>query len=93
MSTDTFFKTTLTCRDYDNQLTSLPDLTRLKNLKELNCSDNQLNCSDNQLNSLPNPLPESLEILYCFDNNLTYLPEKTIYINSLVYFYNKHIKE
>ena len=44
----------------------LPDLTRFKNLKILNCSYNKLT-------SLP-PLNENLEILYCHNNKLTYLP-------------------
>ena len=45
---------------------SFPDLTKFKNLKELNCSNNQLT-------SLPT-LPQNLEILYCFNNQLTSLP-------------------
>ena len=47
-------------------ITSFPDLTKFKNLKELNCSNNQLT-------SLPT-LPQNLEILYCFNNQLTSLP-------------------
>ena len=54
------------CRSF----TSLPDLTRFKNLKELNCSINKLSC-------LPDSLPQSLEILYCSNNKLTYLPDLT----------------
>ena len=45
-------------------ITSLPDLTRFKNLKELYCSDNKLT-------SLPANLPQYLEILYCSKNKLT----------------------
>jgi Leucine-rich repeat (LRR) protein len=48
-------------------ITSLPDLTRFKNLKELYCSDNKLS-------SLP-MLPKSIEILYCSKNKLTSLPD------------------
>ena len=51
-------------------ITSLPDLTRFKNLKELYCSDNQLT-------SLPTTLPQSLEILYCSKNKITSLPDLT----------------
>jgi Leucine-rich repeat (LRR) protein len=51
-----------------NDLTSLPDLTRFKNLKELYCGFNKLT-------SLPNNLPESLEILHCSFNKLTSLPD------------------
>ena len=51
-------------------ITYLPDLTRFKNLREFNCSDNQLN-------SLPTNLPEGLEILYCSSNQLTSLPDLT----------------
>ena len=44
----------------------LPDLTRFKNLKKLDCSYNQLT-------SLPT-LPPNLEELFCFNNQLTSLP-------------------
>ena len=54
----------------DRNITSLPDLTRFKNLKELYCSANQLS-------SLPTTLPQTLEILFCSDNKLTYLPNLT----------------
>ena len=47
-------------------ITSLPDLTRFKNLKELNCSINKLSC-------LPDSLPQSLEILYCSNNKLIFI--------------------
>jgi Leucine-rich repeat (LRR) protein len=50
-------------------ITSLPDLTRFKNLKELYCSDNKLTSISSTL------LPQSLEILYCSDNKLTSLPD------------------
>jgi Leucine-rich repeat (LRR) protein len=66
-------------------ITSLPDLTRFKNLKELYCSDNQLTslhslpesleilyCSKNKLTSLPN-LPQNLKEVYCSNNQLTSL--------------------
>ena len=64
---------------------SLPDLTRFKNLKVLNCSNNQLTslptlpqslevlqCSLNKLTSLPT-LPQNLKYLICSDNQLTVL--------------------
>jgi Leucine-rich repeat (LRR) protein len=47
-------------------LSSLPDITRFKNLKILYCSSNQLTC-------LPS-LNITLEELYCYNNNLTKLP-------------------
>jgi len=66
-------------------ITYLPDLTRFKNLKELNCSNNQLTslptlpqnlqilfCTNNQLTSLPT-LPQNLQTLYCYNNQLTSL--------------------
>ena len=46
-------------------ITSLPDLTRFKFLKEFYCSNNELS-------SLPT-LPQSLEILYCVNNVLNEL--------------------
>jgi len=68
-------------------ITSLPDLTRFKNLKVLDCSCNKLTslptlpenltelyCSFNQLASLPE-LNENLEVLICYNNQLTSLPE------------------
>ena len=51
-------------------ITSLPDLIRFKDLK-------QLYCCNNQLSSLPTNLPEDLEILYCSNNKLTSLPDLT----------------
>ena len=67
-------------------ITSLPNLTRFKNLKKLNCSYNELtsiptlpqnlkvlDCYNNQLTSLPT-LPQNLEYLNCFDNQLISLP-------------------
>ena len=64
---------------------SLPDLTRFKNLKTLNCSNNELtslptlpqnleilSCDINKLTSLPT-LPQNLEYLSCYDNQLTLL--------------------
>jgi Leucine-rich repeat (LRR) protein len=47
-------------------ITSLPDLTRFKNLKHLYCYNNKLT-------SLPT-LPQNLQNLYCFHNELTSLP-------------------
>ena len=70
----------------DKGIQSLPDLTRFKNLKQLNCSRNKLTelptlppnltelyCYCNQLSSLPT-LPENLEVLACNNNKLTLLP-------------------
>ena len=56
-------------------LTSLPDLTRFKNLKELYCCDNLLT-------SLPTTnLPQSIEILMCSGNKLTSLSDLTRFTN------------
>ena len=67
---------------YGKGLTNL-DVTRFKNLKKLNCSNNQLTslhlnknletlvCSNNQLTSLQ--LNENLQELYCSNNQLTSL--------------------
>jgi len=63
---------------------SLPDLTRFKNLKTLNCSDNQLT-------SLPT-LPQNLEELHCYTNQLTLLPTLPQNIQEL-YCYNNPISE
>jgi Leucine-rich repeat (LRR) protein len=65
----------------------LPDLTRFKNLEELNCSNNELTtlpdlppnliglyCSNNELTTLPD-LPQNLEELNCSNNELTTLPD------------------
>jgi len=67
-------------------ITSLPNLTRFKNLEILHCYNNQftslptlpqnlkiLHCYNNQLTSLPT-LPQNLKILYCDNNQLTSLP-------------------
>jgi len=62
-------------------ITSLPDLTRFKNLKALNCSDNQLT-------SLPT-LPQNLEILYCYYNQLTLLPTLPQNLKALYCSYNQ----
>ena len=69
----------------DKSIKYLPDLTRFKNLKIFNCSNNQLTslptlpenllglyCYNNQLTSLPT-LPENLQKLYCSNNQLTFL--------------------
>jgi Leucine-rich repeat (LRR) protein len=50
----------------DKGLDYLPDLTRFKNLKILNCQHNNLTF-------LPS-LNQNLEELFCFDNELTFLP-------------------
>jgi len=76
---------TLTLSIDDRGLTSLPDLTRFKNLKELYCSDNLLT-------SLPDNLPQSLEILYCSNNQLTSLPDLTRFKNiKELYCYNNQL--
>ena len=67
-------------------LTSLPDLSKFKNLKRFYCNHNQLShlpplpstlqlfyCYDNQLSHLP-PLPSTLQELICSNNQLTRLP-------------------
>ena len=58
----------------DRYITSLPDLTRFTNLKELYCSNNLLT-------SLPNNLPQGLEILHCSKNKLSSLPDLTRFKN------------
>jgi Leucine-rich repeat (LRR) protein len=78
----------------DNQLTSLPDLSTLTDLRELYCWCNQLtslpdlstltnlqvlHCWDNQLTSLPD-LPLNLQDLTCWDNQLTSLPNLSAFI-------------
>ena len=63
----------------------LPDLTRFKKLKKLNCHNNKLTslsnlpqkleilyCTNNQITSLSN-LPQSLKELYCANNQITSL--------------------
>ena len=55
-------------------LTSLPDLSRFKNLKEFYCCDNLLT-------SLPNNLPKSIEIFMCSGNKLTSLTDLTRFTN------------
>ena len=73
----------------DNQLSSLPDLMKLTNLKQLYCSYNQLiclpeslpptlqrlHCSNNKLSNLPGTLPPTLQTLYCRNNLLISLPD------------------
>jgi len=53
---------------YQNLVADLGDLSYLINLRELYCSRNKLSDSNLQL------LPNSLQILYCWNNNLTSLP-------------------
>jgi len=76
----------LTINISNKGITSLPDLTRFKNLETLYCYDNKLTllptlppniktlyCSNNYLTSLPT-LPQNLKILDCLNNELTLLP-------------------
>jgi hypothetical protein len=55
-------------------LTSLPDLSRFKNLKELYLCDNLLV-------SLPNNLPQGIEILFLSGNKLSSLPDLIRFTN------------
>ena len=87
-------------------LTEFPTelLSRFKNLKRLNCSNNKLTslppfnnslrslyCSNNLLTSLP-PLPTNLRSLYCNFNRLTSLPSLNVN-NSLfeIYCHNNRL--
>jgi len=83
---DSLSEDILTLDISDKGIQSLPDLTRFKNLKVLDCESNQLtslptlpqnlkilNCFDNELTSLPS-LPQNLEVLKCSNNKLTSLP-------------------
>jgi len=82
-------------------LTFLHCLSRFKNLRRLNCSDNRLTslpplpenlkelfCYHNKLCSLP-PLPENLSRLSCYDNKLTSLPPLPEKLEELVCYHNK----
>jgi Leucine-rich repeat (LRR) protein len=66
----------------------LPDITRFKNLRKLDCDDNYLvslpelpesliylSCNCNNIKYLP-ALPENLQYLYCNSNELHSLPKK-----------------
>ena len=83
-------------------LTSLPDLTRFKNLQELYCTNNKLTslptlpqnltklyCSKNELTLLPT-LPQNLKELYCYKNKLTSLPTLPQKLTKL-YCYNNQL--
>ena len=84
----------------NKDITSLPDLTRFKNLTKLDCSYNKLTllptlpqnltklyCFHNQLISLPT-LPQNLTKLYCSYNKLTLLPTLPQKLKSLGYVNN-----
>jgi Leucine-rich repeat (LRR) protein len=62
-------------------ITSLPDLTRFKNLKKLICYKNNLTC-------LP-LLPQNLQELYCSHNKLTCLPTLPPNLKELDCSYNQ----
>jgi Leucine-rich repeat (LRR) protein len=79
----------------------LPDITRFKKLKELNCNNNKLvslpvlpetlkilNCSNNKLTSLP-CFPPNLKFLSCGNNELTSLPKLPENIKTLDCNHNK----
>lgn len=68
-------------------ITHLPNLTRFKKLKSLNCRGNELthlprlpdsleelNCENNNLTCLPE-LPTKLKYINCSNNKITYLPK------------------
>jgi Leucine-rich repeat (LRR) protein len=71
--------------DISNQkIKQLPNLSRFKQLRILNCSHNQIKCfthlpeklyelycERNELTSLPNDLPTKLQVLNCSGNRLT----------------------
>jgi len=92
----------LTLNISSNSIKSLPNLTRFKSLKVLDCSNNKLTllpslprnlktlyCFNNQLTSLPD-LPQNLEQLDCFNNQLMSLP--TLPQNlEILYCYNNPI--
>ena len=59
----------------------LPDLSRFKNLQELNCSNNKLT-------DLPS-LNDNLQKLNCSNNELTYLPNLNDNLTELNCPYNK----
>jgi Leucine-rich repeat (LRR) protein len=80
---------------YYKCLTSLPDVTRFKNLQFINCSHNELtslpdltifknleilNCYNNKLTSLPS-LPQNIKTINCAYNKLTSLPDLTGFKN------------
>jgi Leucine-rich repeat (LRR) protein len=82
-------------------ITSLPDLTRFKNLEELYCHNIQLTslptlpqnlkilyCSNNELTLLPT-LPQNLKTLYCHNNKLTSLPTLPQNLKTLFCYSNK----
>jgi hypothetical protein len=83
----------------NNKLANLPELYKLRYLKELNCSNNsitkipelpsnliELHCSDNSLRTLPD-FPESLRVLSCRGNNFD---EETV--SRIIEFYKKAIE-
>jgi len=82
-------------------ITSLPDLTRFKNLKILYCYNNQLtalptlphnlkqiHCYNNKLTALPT-LPQNLQELYCSHNQLTSFPTLPQNLTKIHCFHNK----
>jgi hypothetical protein len=84
----------------NKNLTYLPDISRFKNLQDMDCSYNQLTalpvlprnlkwlfCGNNKLTSLP-ILPENLEEIDCSDNQLRYLPVLPTKIRRIEYYNN-----
>ena len=49
-------------------------LKKYNESKYLSKNGKEFDCSDNKLKELP-PIPETVEILYCYGNNLSKLPE------------------
>jgi Leucine-rich repeat (LRR) protein len=76
-------------------ITHLPNLTRFKKLKSLNCRSNEitrlprlpdtleeLNCENNNLTCLP-VLPKNLKYINCSNNKITHLPKLPYNLMSL----------
>lgn len=68
----------------NKNLTSIPDLSKFINLKILNCSFNKIT-------SIPSNLPDSLEFLYMYDNDLTELHDLPSNLDTLCCCHNKNL--